>query len=66
MQTKANSAATVVPKCSLQTLKGCGGSDGNDGGSGSNDGSGSDSNGGSGGGNDDSGGNNRNAMDTSW
>ncbi|CAJ0900088.1 5653_t:CDS:2, partial [Entrophospora sp. SA101] len=44
MQTKANSAATVVPKCSLQILKGCGGSDGNDGDSGGNDGGGSDSN----------------------
>ncbi|CAJ0834890.1 17635_t:CDS:2, partial [Entrophospora sp. SA101] len=54
MQTKANSAATVVPN----SLKGCGGSDGNDGGSGGNDGSGSDSNGGSGS-------DNRNAIDTS-
>ncbi|CAJ0860634.1 13268_t:CDS:2, partial [Entrophospora sp. SA101] len=44
MQTKANSAATVVPKCSLQTLKSCGSSDGNDGGNGGNDGGGSDSN----------------------
>ncbi|CAJ0911254.1 6203_t:CDS:2, partial [Entrophospora sp. SA101] len=38
MQTKAISAATVVPN----SLKGCDGSDGNDGGSDSNGGSGSD------------------------
>ncbi|CAJ0826862.1 16109_t:CDS:2 [Entrophospora sp. SA101] len=66
MQTKANSAATVVPKCYLQTLKDCGGSDGSDGVSGGNDSSGSDSNGGCSDGNDGGSGNNHNAMDTSW